>query len=99
MPFIPKQVELQNIKGFLSARERQPRASNDRFFFLVALSITTIYPKSTPTHLEPLNHTSHKNSQRISIEFQKKIRRALMWLKLHGREAVQHKVFCVFGYF
>ena len=37
MPFIPKQVELQNIKGFLSARERQPRASNDRFFFLVAV--------------------------------------------------------------
>ena len=69
MPFIPKQVELQNIKGFLSARERQPRASSDRFFFLFAVIKYNDYPISTPTHLEPPNHTSHKNSNRIPKEF------------------------------
>ena len=51
---------------FLSPRKRQVVSPP-----VIKSMIKSNYPKSTPTHSEPPNHTSPKNSNRISKEFTK----------------------------
>ena len=51
-------------------RERQPRASSDRFFlvFLVAVIKSNDYPKSTPTHPQRIPIEFTKNSEIITLQ-------------------------------